>query len=159
MALVTRSLAGLEPEVTVSQYRVPDLLESRGPQRMAEVAASLNVRPSSASRQCSRLERRHVVSRRSGATDRREVYLHLTAAGGRLLAEITDRQRAALADPASALSSVSVDVLIAALHSLSAAADLSSNTALSSGDSCLASHMSELGPNACLTGAGFPSRN
>lgn len=122
-ALAARSLAGLQPEVTLPQYRILAMLDSKGPQRVADVATELKVRAPAASRMCDRLERRHLLIRRTGFRDRREVHLHLTLPGAQLLAEITNRQRTALASVAAALPAASPDILVGALRSLAAAAD------------------------------------
>lgn len=122
-ALATRSLAGLHPEVTLPQYRILTMLDSRGPQRVADVAAELSIQAPAASRMCDRLERRHLLRRHSGFTDRREVHLHLTQAGAQLLAEVTNRQRTALTSLAAALPAAPPDILVTALRSLATAAD------------------------------------
>ena len=46
IAVATRSLGAAAEEVTIAQYRALVVLASRGPQRMADLAAALDVAPS-----------------------------------------------------------------------------------------------------------------
>ncbi|NES28050.1 MarR family transcriptional regulator [Micromonospora terminaliae] len=108
VALAVRCLTGLEPELTLPQYRILQLLDSRGPRRVSEIAAELGVMRPAASRLCDRLQRHRLVERRSGLADRREVHLHLTPAGAALLGEIINRQRAALSDLAATLPNLDI---------------------------------------------------
>ena len=65
---------------------------------MSRLAEALEVVPSSASRLCDRLEATGLLRRVPDPRDRREVRLLLTASARRLLDELRDRRRQALAD-------------------------------------------------------------
>jgi DNA-binding MarR family transcriptional regulator len=93
VALAARSLADLDAEVTLPQYRALVVLASRGPQRVVDISTELNVNPSTGTRMCDRLVRKGLVRRYRGSRDRREVRLSLTPAGRDLVREVTRRRR------------------------------------------------------------------
>lgn len=93
VAVAARSLAGLEDEVTLPQYRVLVVLATQGTKRSADLAASLEVSPSTASRMIERLVRKRLVRRTRARDDRRTVRLDLTEAGRQVVAEVTQRRR------------------------------------------------------------------
>ncbi|HUY29527.1 MAG TPA: MarR family transcriptional regulator [Acidimicrobiales bacterium] len=93
VAVAARSLAGTGEEVTVPQYRALVVLASRGPRNLAQLADSLAVKPSTASRMCDRLVRKRFVTRRAGPGDRRSVEVALSESGRRLVDEVTARRR------------------------------------------------------------------
>jgi DNA-binding MarR family transcriptional regulator len=97
VALAARSLADIDAEVTLPQYRALVVLASRGPQRIVDISAELGVNPSTGTRMCDRLVRKGLIGRGRSATDRREVRLTLTTAGEQLVQEVTRRRRAELA--------------------------------------------------------------
>lgn len=97
VGLAARSLADLDSEVTLPQYRALVVLASRGPQRIVEISTELGVNPSTGTRMCDRLVRKGLIGRRRSATDRREVRLTLTSAGEYLVQEVTRRRRTELA--------------------------------------------------------------
>lgn len=97
VALAARSLAGLDEEVTLSQYRALVVLASRGPQGVAAIADSLGVTPPTASRLCERLVRKGLVRRRTDRSDRRQVRVALTESGRHLVDVVTDRRRQEIA--------------------------------------------------------------
>ncbi len=57
------------------------MLDSRGQQRLTDVAEALDVAPSTAGRMCDRLVRKDLVRRHRPRTDRRAVLVSVTAAG------------------------------------------------------------------------------
>lgn len=93
MAVAARSLAEHESEVSLPQYRALVVLGSRGSQRPADLAQSLGVDRSTASRMCDRLVRKRLITRRRDVIDRRAVVLDLSASGRRLVDRVTDRRR------------------------------------------------------------------
>jgi DNA-binding MarR family transcriptional regulator len=93
VALAARSLADLDADVTLPQYRTLVVLAARGPQRAAEVALELGVTPSTGTRMCDRLVRKGLIRRARTAADRRAVRLTLTPAGRALVDEVTRRRR------------------------------------------------------------------
>jgi DNA-binding MarR family transcriptional regulator len=93
VGLAARSLADLDADVTLPQYRTLVVLAARGPQRAAEVAVELGVTPSTGTRMCDRLVRKGLIRRTRTASDRRSVRLTLTPAGRALVDEVTTRRR------------------------------------------------------------------
>jgi DNA-binding MarR family transcriptional regulator len=81
VAVATRSLGAAAEETTIAQYRALVVLASRGPQRMVDLAAALDVAPSTAGRMCDRLVRKGLIRRHRARADRRAVLVSLTAAG------------------------------------------------------------------------------
>lgn len=122
VAVAARSLAELDPEVTLPQFRALTVLAYRGPQRALDISTELGVNPSTGTRMCDRLVRKGLIGRTRSVDNRREVRLSLTPAGRTLVQEVTRRRRAQLrrlikAMPASTYASVT-----AALREVSDAA-------------------------------------
>jgi DNA-binding MarR family transcriptional regulator len=86
------SLAAAPVEVTVIQHRVLVLLAGDGEHSVGEIAASLGVNASNATRHCDRLERLGLLSRRRSSSDARVVRVALTVAGRRLLDAVAERR-------------------------------------------------------------------
>lgn len=93
VALAARSLADLDAEVTLPQYRTLVVLASRGPQRVVDISVELGVTASTSTRMCDRLVRKGLARRYRIPSDRREVRLSLTQAGRELVQEVTGRRR------------------------------------------------------------------
>jgi len=98
IAVATRSLGAAAEETTIAQYRALVVLASRGPQRMAALAAALGVAPSTAGRMCDRLVRKGLIRRHRVRADRRAVLVSVTAAGRLVVDQATARRRALIAD-------------------------------------------------------------
>jgi DNA-binding MarR family transcriptional regulator len=64
VAVAARSLAAQEGEISLQQYRALVVLASHGQQRPVDLAHSLGVDPSTATRLCDRLVRKRLISRR-----------------------------------------------------------------------------------------------
>lgn len=122
VALAARSLANLDAEVTLPQYRALVVLASRGPQRVVDISAELGVNPSTGTRMCDRLVRKDLIRRYRSASDRREVRLTLTAAGRHLVHEVTRRRRAELVRMVDTMPEAWHGPVTAALRSLTTAA-------------------------------------
>lgn len=90
------SLAPIEDQVTLSQYRALVVLASRGPQSLAQLAAELQVVPSTATRMCDRLERKGLVERRAVPDNRREVEVRLAREGRKIVTTVAAARRRAL---------------------------------------------------------------
>ena len=65
IAVATMSLGAAAEDTTLAQYRALVVLASRGPQRMTDLAAALDVTPSTAGRMCDRLLRTYYEGPRS----------------------------------------------------------------------------------------------
>jgi DNA-binding MarR family transcriptional regulator len=98
IAVATRSLGAAAEETTIAQYRALVVLASRGPQRMVDLAAALDVAPSTAGRMCDRLVRKGLIRRHRARADRRSVLVSVTAAGRLVVDQATARRRALIAD-------------------------------------------------------------
>jgi DNA-binding MarR family transcriptional regulator len=98
IAVATRSLGAAAEEVTIAQYRALVVLASRGTQRMADLAAALDVAPSTAGRMCDRLVRRGLIRRHRARTDRRAVLVSVTPAGRLVVDQATARRRALIGE-------------------------------------------------------------
>jgi DNA-binding MarR family transcriptional regulator len=122
VALAARSLADLDAEVTLPQYRALVVLASRGPQRVIDISTELGVTPSTGTRMCDRLVRKGLARRSRSASDRREVRLALTPTGRELVQEVTNRRRTELERLVKAIPAASHQPVTAALRALSEAA-------------------------------------
>jgi DNA-binding MarR family transcriptional regulator len=122
VAVAARSIAAVEPGVTLPQYRTLVVLASRGPQNVGALADELGVHPSTVSRMCDRLERRGLIERTMSAASRREVSIALTRTGRALLERVTTVRREALADIVGRVPTELRPGMVTALRAFSAAA-------------------------------------
>lgn len=98
VAVATRSLGAAAEETTIAQYRTLVVLASRGPQRLVDLAAVLDVAPSTAGRMCDRLVRKGLVRRHRARADRRSVLVSITKAGRQVVDDATARRRQLIAE-------------------------------------------------------------
>ncbi len=96
VAIAANSLAGEDGQLSIQQYRALALLASREGQRPADLARSLGVTPSTTTTLCDRLVQKGMISRRRAGSDRRSVFLFVTAHGHEQLAKIAIRRSAVL---------------------------------------------------------------
>lgn len=122
VAIAARSLAGLEEQVTLPQYRALVVLASRSQLRPVDLADSLDVSPSTATRMCDRLVAKELVERVHSDSDRREVVLRLSADGRALVSEVTARRRRELRKVIARIPAEDQERLIEALRVFNAAA-------------------------------------
>jgi len=122
VALAVRSLAGLDADVTLPQFRTLVVLAAHGPQRAVDVAAELGVNPSTGTRMCDRLVRKGLVRRARISGDRRVVRLTLTPAGRDLVNEVTRRRREELARIVAAIPPGGHATLVLTLRAFTVAA-------------------------------------
>lgn len=104
VGLAARSLAGMDEDVTLPQFRALVLLVSRGPQRVADLALELGVTSSTATRLCNRLVGKKLVVREERPEDRRAAWIVLTETGRDLIGEVMLRRREAIASLVAELS-------------------------------------------------------
>ncbi|MDN3244921.1 MULTISPECIES: MarR family winged helix-turn-helix transcriptional regulator [unclassified Streptomyces] len=91
-----RASAGrMHPELSLVSYTLLGHLEERGGCRATDLAAHYALDKSTVSRQVSALERTELVERRVDPDDHRVQVLHLTEAGRRILAQVTESRRTA----------------------------------------------------------------
>ncbi|GLZ48333.1 MarR family transcriptional regulator [Actinomycetospora sp. NBRC 106375] len=93
LAVVVRSLAAVDEDVTLPQYRALVVLAQRGRMRPAELATALAVTPPTCTRMCGRLETKGLVVRERPADDRRAVDVSLSEAGRDLVEDVSRRRR------------------------------------------------------------------
>lgn len=124
VALTSRSLARMDGDLTLAQYRALVVLVSRGPQRTSDLADELGIASSTATRLVDRLAHKGFVDRRQGQTDRRSVWLTLTETGKQLVGEAMNRRRAELIPLLRALPHITAHGpnLVEALEAFAAAA-------------------------------------
>jgi DNA-binding MarR family transcriptional regulator len=122
VGIAARSLAGLDAEVTLPQFRTLMVLAARGPQRAVDVSDELGVNPSTGTRMSDRLVRKGLIRRSRGAGDRRVVRLALTPAGRDLVVAVTEQRRAELGRLVAAIPTESHATLVSALRAVTEAA-------------------------------------
>lgn len=122
VGLAARSLADLDAEVTLPQFRAMVVLATRGPQRSVDISAELQVAPSTGTRMCDRLIRKGLVRRSRSTSDRRVVRLRLTPAGRSLVQEVIRRRREELSRIVAATSGYWRPEVFEALTAFAAAA-------------------------------------
>jgi DNA-binding MarR family transcriptional regulator len=121
VAIAARSLAGLDADVTLPQYRALVVLASRGPQRVVDISTELGVNPSTGTRMCDRLVRKKLIRRYRPANNRREVRLSLTSTGQQLVEEVTLRRRQEISQFVEGMPQTWYRPVTQALRSLSSA--------------------------------------
>ncbi|MEU8660773.1 MarR family winged helix-turn-helix transcriptional regulator [Actinoplanes philippinensis] len=122
VAVLERARLAQEPPVPPAQLRVLTIVAGNRHTNMSRLAEALDVVPSSASRLCDRLEATGLLRRVADPRDRREVRLLLTSASRRLLADLRERRRAALADVLGRMPAAAQQDLLRALQAFEAAA-------------------------------------
>jgi DNA-binding MarR family transcriptional regulator len=103
------------PAIPPTQLRVLSIIGDSEQVNMNRLADALHVVPSSASRLCDRLEATGLLRRVPDPRDRREVRLILTQAARRLLDELRERRRQALAEVLARLTPAAQLELVRAL--------------------------------------------
>ncbi|WP_233412978.1 MarR family winged helix-turn-helix transcriptional regulator [Nucisporomicrobium flavum] len=93
VGMTARSLAAVEGEVTLPQFRALVVLAVRGPQRSIDIAEELRVNPSTGTRMLDRLIRKGLVRRTRSMSDRRVVRVRLTPAGHDIVEQVLLRRR------------------------------------------------------------------
>ncbi|GIM94271.1 MarR family winged helix-turn-helix transcriptional regulator [Paractinoplanes toevensis] len=111
------------PAVPPAQLRVLTIVAGNRHTNMSRLAEALEVVPSSASRLCDRLEATGLLRRVPDPRDRREVRLLLTPAARRLLDQLRERRRTALAAVLERMPDDDRQDLVRALEAFAAATD------------------------------------
>jgi len=122
VGVAARSLAGVD-DVTLPQYRALVVLARPVSITIGDLATTLDIHRSTATRLCDRLERKGLVRRRPGASeDRRETAVTLTAKGRRLVDRVTEHRLRDLHVIASWMSPADRQRAIRSLTAFAAAA-------------------------------------
>lgn len=122
VAISAQSVAAVEDLVTPPQLRVLVMIASRGPLNLGAVARGLGVHPSNATRACDRLVLAGLLDRRDDPADRRNLQLQLTENGRRLVDEVMDRRRHAIADVLERMPALQRTALVPVLVTFAEAA-------------------------------------
>ena len=122
LGVLDGSRVAQSPAVSPTQLRVLTTVARGRHTNMSRLAEALGVVPSSASRLCDRLEATGLLRRVPDPRDRREVRLLLTPAARRLLEELRDRRRAALAAVLDRMTAAGRQDLVHAMAAFDAAA-------------------------------------
>jgi DNA-binding MarR family transcriptional regulator len=93
VGVAARSLAAVDAEVTLPQYRGLVVLASRGPRLVGELAEALSIHPSTATRLCDRLVAKKLVRRAVSRDNRRETTISLSPGGRALVERVTELRR------------------------------------------------------------------
>lgn len=93
VAVAARSLASVDDDVTLPQYRALVVLAAGGPQHVGQLAEELRIHPSTATRLCDRLVAKRLVKRAVSTESRRETSITLTAGGRRIVDRVTALRR------------------------------------------------------------------
>ena len=115
VAVAAKSLAAVEETLTLPQYRLLVVLDSRGPSSLAGLADALEVNPSTALRMVERLTAAGMVEKAANPARRREVQLRLTGAGWQTVREVTEYRRAEFARIVAAMPAEQRARLVASL--------------------------------------------
>src|SRR5689334_14279313 len=123
LAVLDTARLAQSPAIPPTQLRVLTIIaRATDDTNMSRLAEALDVVPSSASRLCDRLEATGLLRRVADPRDRREVRLLLTPAARKLLEELRDRRRAALAEILERMPPARRADLVRALSAFDAAA-------------------------------------
>jgi DNA-binding MarR family transcriptional regulator len=129
VSVSARSLAAVDEDVTLPQFRALVVLASRGPQRPSGLAEALAVHPSTITRLCDRLAAKRLSHRTESAVSRREVVIELTPRGRGLVDAVTERRRAEIGEVVAKVPQRERAAMVQALHALGDAAAEPSDSA------------------------------
>lgn len=122
--VLATSAANDNSGVSAAQLRVLTVVSQIGTINLTQLAEALHTAPSSASRLCDRLEAADLLRRTVDERDRREVWLVLTPAAGRLLGGLAQERQAMIAAVLRRMSADERHALVASLQSFSTAASV-----------------------------------
>jgi DNA-binding MarR family transcriptional regulator len=121
VGLAARSLAAVNEDVSLPQYRALVVLRPEGGKTAGALADVLQVNPSTVTRLSDRLVRKGLVRRYRAPNSRREVRLRLTTAGRALVDQVLEHRRRAVREIVSSLPPASRSRLAEALTEFAAA--------------------------------------
>ena len=121
VAVSARSIAAVDETITLPQFRLLVILHSRGPLKHATLAEYMGVTPSTATRMVDRLVSVGMLTRRASPTSRREIAIHLTVEGDRVVRQVTANRRRDIAQIVAKMDAGARQGLIDALTSFAEA--------------------------------------
>jgi DNA-binding MarR family transcriptional regulator len=122
VGVAARSLAAVDPDVTLPQYRALVVLATAGPKNLGRLSELLEVHSSTATRLCDRLVAKGLIDRAAATADRREIVLSLTRKGRGIVDRVTQRRRAEIARIVDRIPVTQRTALIGALQRFGEAA-------------------------------------
>jgi len=122
LAVLESARLAQSPAIPPTQLRVLTIIARNRQTNMSRLAEALEVVPSSASRLCDRLEATGMLRRVPDPRDRREVRLLLTPAARRVLDQLRELRRRALAEVLERMAPAGRHDLVRALAAFDAAA-------------------------------------
>lgn len=122
VAVAARSLAIVDADVTLAQFRALVVLSGRGNQHVGELAEALGIHPSTATRLCDRLVSKKLVRRAPDRENRRETSISLSPTGRALVDAVTAIRRAEIAAIVDRVPVASRQPLVDALSAFADAA-------------------------------------
>lgn len=121
VGLALRSLAACDEDVSLHQFRIMVILQSRGPQRITDLAGLLQVNGSTATRHADRLTAKGLLRRRGTPGDARAVTVTLTRRGDHAVSRVLDARRAEIKAVLATMPTPDSDVLQRALRAFATA--------------------------------------
>ena len=134
VAITARSMAVMEEQLSLPQWRVLVMVERDGPLNLGAVARGLGVHPSNATRACDRLVAAGLLHRGEDADDRRNLVLTLTAGGSQLVQTVIDHRRTDIQDALGRMPDQQRRELVPLLLAFAQAADESPGSGVSALD-------------------------
>ncbi len=119
VAITARSLAAVNEDVTLPQFRSLVVLATAGPQTVSALADRLAVHASTMTRMCNRLVTRGLVVRAPSAVDRREVVIALTTMGTSVVENVMTARRRELDEIVRRMGDSDRNAVVTALNKFS----------------------------------------
>lgn len=121
VSVSARSLAAVEETLTLPQFRMLVVLDSRGAMNISRLGEHLDVIPSTAMRMVDRLAAAGMLEREPDPGNRRQILIALTGKGRSTVRQATERRRAEIARIVAAMPQGQRAGLIRALRAFSEA--------------------------------------
>jgi DNA-binding MarR family transcriptional regulator len=122
VAMTARSIAAVRKSADPVEVRVLVIVSARETVSLREVAESLGVHVSTASRLCDRMVTEGLLDRRDDPADRRQLALRLTAEGARVVSGMLNHRRRAVGRILARMNGDQLDQLDAGLRAFADAA-------------------------------------
>ena len=123
LAIIARSLAPVQDQVTVPQFRILVLLaESASAMRSGDLAGALGVHPSTLVRMADRMVARGFIRRAENPANRRETLIHLEPSGRAIVRLVTRTRERDLRRIISRMSAGERAMLVAAMNAFARSA-------------------------------------
>jgi DNA-binding MarR family transcriptional regulator len=133
VAVAARSIASVDADVTLPQFRALVVLHTQGPQNASMLSAQLDVHASTLTRLCDRLVAKKLIRRTLSPESRREVILTLSARGELVVRRVYDRRRAEIARIVARMPAAVRRSVESAMHDFAEAAGEQTDDALTLG--------------------------